>query len=47
MLIRDLKTKGKFSPLTKTPDSFILDSTSKNEKEILNKLWITLKKNVI
>ena len=37
MLIKEiLKIKRKFSPLTKTPDSFILDSTSKNEKEILN-----------
>ena len=49
MLIkRDFEDKNrKFSPLTKTPDSFILDSTSKNEKEILNEALDYIKKNVI
>lgn len=51
MLIkRDFEDKNrKFSPLTKTPDSFILDSTSKNEKEILNEAldYIKKKRNII
>ncbi len=51
MLIkRDFDDKNReFSPLTKTPDSFLLDSTSKNEKQIFNEAldYIKKKRNII